>query len=94
MLREQLRGGISISTAEFDLHGYYSRDIYGGLLTRIVQQALEMGASELVLIHGRSRGISPGFVNTNRLSPIDGPPHAEKHPRTAAVDLPLDDQPG
>jgi hypothetical protein len=54
-------------TAEFDLHGYFPGDIYGGLLTRIVQQAWEMGASELVLIHGhgRNRGITPGFVNTN-----------------------------
>jgi hypothetical protein len=53
--------------AEFDLHGYYPGDIYDGLLTRIVQQTWEMGAKELVLIHGhgRNRGITPGFVNTN-----------------------------
>lgn len=56
-----------METAEFDLHGYYPQDIYHGLLTQIVQQAWEMGASELVLIHGhgRNRGITPGFVNTN-----------------------------
>jgi len=54
-------------TAEFDLHGYFPADIYDGLLSRIVQQAWEMGASELVVIHGhgRNRGIVPYFVNTN-----------------------------
>jgi hypothetical protein len=54
-------------TAEVDLHGYYPGDIENGLLRRIVQQAWEMGASALVLIHGhgRNRGITPGFVNTN-----------------------------
>ena len=38
-----------------------------GTLAKIVQQAWEMGESELTLIHGhgRNRGISPGFVNTN-----------------------------
>jgi hypothetical protein len=41
-----------MTTVEFDLHGYYPGDIYNGLLTRIVQQAWEMGASDLVLIHG------------------------------------------
>jgi hypothetical protein len=56
-----------MTTQEFDLHGYYPGDIYGGLLTRIVRQAWEMGAGELVLIHGhgRNRGIVPYFVNTN-----------------------------
>jgi hypothetical protein len=56
-----------MGTVEFDLHGYYPADIYDGLLNRIVQQAWEMGAGELVLIHGhgRNRGITPGFVNTN-----------------------------
>jgi hypothetical protein len=53
---------------EIDLHGYHPRDIvWSGVLTRIVQQAWEIGESELTLIHGhgRNRGISPGFVNTN-----------------------------
>jgi hypothetical protein len=53
---------------EIDLHGYHPRDIvWSGVLERIVQQAWEMGESELTLIHGhgRNRGISPGFVNTN-----------------------------
>lgn len=56
-----------METAEVDLHGYYPGDIYNGLVTRIVQQAWEMGARVLVLIHGhgRNRGITPGFVNTN-----------------------------
>jgi len=56
-----------MTTVEFDLHGYYPGDIYNGLLSRIVQQAWEMGASELDLIHGhgRNRGIVPYFVNTN-----------------------------
>jgi len=55
------------AVAEFDLHGYYPGDIYNGLLSRIVQQAWEMGAMKLALIHGhgRNRGITPGFVNTN-----------------------------
>lgn len=55
------------AVAEFDLHGYYPGDIYHGLLTQVVRQAWEMGASDLVLIHGhgRNRGITPGFVNTN-----------------------------
>jgi len=56
-----------MTMVEFDLHGYYPVDIDAGLLNRIVQQAWEMGAGELVLIHGhgRNRGIRPGFVNTN-----------------------------
>jgi hypothetical protein len=55
------------NAVEFDLHGYHPGAIDNGLLTRMVQQAWEMGASELVLIHGhgRNRGIRPGFVNTN-----------------------------
>jgi hypothetical protein len=51
-----------------DLHGYHPRDIvWSGLLDKLVQQAWEMGESDLCLIHGhgRNRGISPGFVNTN-----------------------------
>ena len=34
---------------------------------KLVQQTWEMGEAELTLIHGhgRNRGISPGFVNTN-----------------------------
>ena len=53
---------------EIDLHGYHPRDIvWSGVLNKVVQQAWEMGESQLCLIHGhgRNRGISPGFVNTN-----------------------------
>ena len=51
-----------------DLHGYHPSDIiWNGVLERVVQQAWEMGETSLSLIHGhgRNRGISPGFVNTN-----------------------------
>jgi hypothetical protein len=49
---------------EVDLHGYHPDDID---LTKVIKQAWEMGAERLLLIHGhgRNRGISPGFVNTN-----------------------------
>ena len=51
-----------------DLHGYRPSEIaWNGLLIKIVQQCWEMGETELRLIHGhgRARGKSPGFVNTN-----------------------------
>ena len=51
-----------------DLHGYHPADIvYNDVLDKIVEQAWEMGADSLRLIHGhgRNRGITPGFVNTN-----------------------------
>ncbi len=45
---------------EIDLHGYHPRDSVGsGVLERIVQQAWEMGASELTLIHGHGRNLTP-----------------------------------
>jgi len=53
---------------EIDLHGYHPEEIvWNGLLTKILQQAWEMGETDLKLIHGhgRHRGISPGFVNSN-----------------------------
>jgi hypothetical protein len=53
---------------EIDLHGYHPSDIvWNGVLAKIVQQAWEMGERRLCLIHGhgRNRGITPGFVNTN-----------------------------
>jgi hypothetical protein len=53
---------------EIDLHGYHPQDIVGTrVLTAIVQQAWETGETSLTLIHGhgRDRGISPGFYNTN-----------------------------
>ena len=51
-----------------DLHGHHPAEIvFNGTLAKILQQAWEMGEDKLILIHGhgRNRGISPGFVNTN-----------------------------
>jgi hypothetical protein len=52
---------------EVDLHGYHPNDICGEPLANICQHVWETGATQLRLIHGhgRGRGISPGFVNTN-----------------------------
>jgi hypothetical protein len=52
---------------DIDLHGYRPDDICGQPLAKIIRQAWEIGAERIRLIHGhgRSRGISPGFVNTN-----------------------------
>jgi hypothetical protein len=53
---------------DVDLHGFHpSQIINSGWFYRLVQQTWEMGESRLTLIHGhgRNRGISPGFVNTN-----------------------------
>ena len=53
---------------QIDLHGYRPSEIvWNGLLVTIVQQCWELGESELRLIHGhgRARGKTPGFVNTN-----------------------------
>lgn len=53
---------------KIDLHGYHPAEIvFNGTLAQIVQQAWEMGEDVLTLIHGhgRNRGITPGFVNTN-----------------------------
>ena len=51
-----------------DLHGYHPAAIvWNGVLNKVVQQSWEMGEPYLSLIHGhgRNRGITPGFVNTN-----------------------------
>lgn len=53
---------------EIDLHGYHPDQIVRDeVLNKIVEQAWEMGEPRLCLIHGhgRNRGKSPGFVNTN-----------------------------
>jgi hypothetical protein len=53
---------------QIDLHGYHPSEIIdAGILREIIRQAWEMGEDHLTLIHGhgRNRGISPGFVNTN-----------------------------
>jgi hypothetical protein len=57
-----------IAALQIDLHGYYPREIIDtGALREMIRQAWEMGEDSLTLIHGhgRNRGISPGFVNTN-----------------------------
>lgn len=49
-------------------HSLFSAAIvWNGVLGMIIQQAWEMGEPYLHLIHGhgRNRGITPGFVNTN-----------------------------
>jgi hypothetical protein len=51
-----------------DLHGYHPAEIvWSGVLKKIIRQSWEMGEPDLYLIHGhgRNRGITPGFVNTN-----------------------------
>lgn len=51
-----------------DLHGYHPAEIvWSGVFKKIIQQSWEMGEPYLYLIHGhgRNRGITPGFVNTN-----------------------------
>jgi hypothetical protein len=53
---------------QIDFHGYHPAEIvWSGVLAKIVEQAWELGERELILIHGhgRNRGITPGFVNTN-----------------------------
>ena len=52
---------------EIDLHGYHPDAICGEPLKKIICRAWEMGAQRIRLIHGhgRNRGISLGFVNTN-----------------------------
>jgi hypothetical protein len=48
---------------EIDLHGFHPRDLD---LEGLLKQAWETGADDVVLVHGhgRSRGKSPGFLNT------------------------------
>ena len=55
-------------THTIDLHGYHPADIvWCDVLQKILQQSWEMGEDRICFIHGhgRNRGISPGFVNTN-----------------------------
>ena len=49
---------------ELDLHGYHPNEID---IADLLRQAWETGADKVTLIHGhgRNRGLSPGFVNTN-----------------------------
>jgi hypothetical protein len=59
--------GAIFAGVQIDLHGYHPRDIKGAPLAHIVEQAWQMGAPRLRFIHGhgRARGKSPGFYNTN-----------------------------
>ena len=59
--------GVGTITLELDLHGYHPDDICGLPLAEIVEQAWKIGVERLQLIHGhgRNRGLTPGFVNTN-----------------------------
>jgi hypothetical protein len=55
-------------TMDIDLHGYHPSDIIDtGILARIVEQAWDMGEQHITFIHGhgKNKGISVGFVNTN-----------------------------
>jgi hypothetical protein len=48
---------------EIDFHGYHpSQIVWSGALSKIAEQAWEMGETHLYLIHGhgRNRGIKPG----------------------------------
>jgi hypothetical protein len=56
-----------VKNVALDLHGYHPDDICGGPLNSILQQAFEMGADSIELIHGHghNRGLSVGFVHTN-----------------------------
>jgi hypothetical protein len=69
--RQSVLAGAFIAKAtqvRIDLHGYRPSEIvWNGLLVTIVQQCWEMGETELQLVHGhgRARGKTPGFVNTN-----------------------------
>ena len=49
---------------EIDLHGYHPSEID---VPDLLRQAWETGASEVTIVHGhgRNRGLSPGFFNTN-----------------------------
>jgi hypothetical protein len=55
------------SVVKIDLHGYHPSDIVGPPMAKLIEQAWKMGAERICFIHGhgRARGISPGFVNTN-----------------------------
>ena len=57
-----------IKVIKMDLHGYHPSEIVQtDVLKKIIQQTWDMGENYVTLIHGhgRNRGISPGFFNTN-----------------------------
>ena len=49
---------------EIDLHGYHPDSID---VANLLEQAWKTGAAQVTFIHGhgRNRGLSPGFINTN-----------------------------
>lgn len=64
--------GATFAGVQIDLHGYHPRDIKGAPLACILEQAWQMGAPRIRLIHGhgRARGNSKrdwsrGFYKTN-----------------------------
>ena len=62
--------GATFAGVQIDLHGYHPRDIKGAPLATILEQAWQMGAPRVRLIHGhgRARGKhdwSRGFYRTN-----------------------------
>ena len=61
--------GYTLAVAmQIDLHGYHPKEIvWNGVLLELIKQTWEIGERELILIHGhgRNRGITLGFVNTN-----------------------------
>lgn len=64
--------GATFAGVQIDLHGYHPRDIKGAPLARLLEQAWQMGAPRIRLIHGhgRARGNSKrdwsrGFYKTN-----------------------------
>ena len=64
MTNWKLRPTVKAGQVEVDLHGYHPDD---GAIDEIVKAAVAQAATKLTIIHGhgRNRGISPGFVNTN-----------------------------
>jgi hypothetical protein len=50
-----------------DFHGYHPSEIVQTDVLKKHSANVEMGENDVTLIHGhgRNRGISPGFVNTN-----------------------------
>jgi DNA-nicking Smr family endonuclease len=55
-----MQEGNTDRVSQLDLHGYHPDEIVGGdVLYRIVQQAWEMGKTELRLIHGHGRKPRP-----------------------------------
>ena len=59
--------GAVFAGVQIDLHGYHPRDIKGAPLAQMLEQAWQMGAPRIRFIHGhgRTRGKSRGFYNTN-----------------------------